>query len=247
MNARSLVVESDGLALDAGICVADEPRGIAVLLHGIPSVNPPEPDDTGYPGLAERFAGRGWSAMWADLRGVRGSEGFFSIEGWVRDAMKVVETARSLQPELSFLALVGSSAGGAVSAEATRRGAPVDAMALLGAPASWLSFAADPALGMQRVLADSGMPLAPDVLDNPAAWGDEFYRVTTEDSIVDVKVPILIVHGTADDVVPVEHAHGLAERAPDAELVVIDGALHVLRRDERAVERVLRWLDEVAP
>lgn len=246
MKEIAQTVDSDGVALAAGACLVDAHRGMVVLLHGIPSVDPPEPGDTGYPGLARRFAERGWSALWADMRGARGSEGFFSIEGWVRDAMKIVQEARELQPDVPFLALVGSSAGGVVSAEAVRRGAPVDALALLAAPAAWMSFAAEPSAGVRRIIEEAGMPLAPDVLDDPTQWAAEFDAVSTELAAPEIKIPLLLVHGTADTVVPVDHVHRIADAAPEAELVVIEGAEHQLRRDERALDAVFEWLERVA-
>ncbi len=247
MSARPLEVVSDGLRLDAGIEVPDRPRGIVVLLHGIPSIAPPDPDDPGYAGLAHRFAEAGWAAAWGDMRAVRRSPGYFSIQGWVRDARSIVEAARAAVPSGLPVVLVGSSAGGAVSTEAVRRGAPVDALVLLAAPAAWLSFAADPTSGVVRVTAGAGMQLAPETLEDPAEWAAEFERVTTELSIEEVRVPVLVVHGTADDVVPVEHAARIASAAPGSRLEIVEGAGHQLRRDERAVELVLRWLDETFP
>ncbi|MEA2446913.1 MAG: uncharacterized protein QOK47_550 [Actinomycetota bacterium] len=240
-----LPVTCDGLRLTCGSVLPDEAKGIVVLLHGIPSTTPPDPDDLGYAGLADEFAARGWAAVWGDMRAARESEGFFSIEGWVRDAQAIVAAACSL-PEATDhpVALVGSSAGGAVSTEAIRRGAPVDALVLLAAPASWVSFAGDPAAGVRRITDDANMQLAPEVIDDPVAWALEFEGVTTETSIAGVAVPTLIVHGTADDVVPVDHAARIAARAADAQLEIIPGAGHQLRRDPRAVECVLDWLDK---
>ena len=246
MTARALEVVSDGLRLDAGIDVPEDPRGTAVLLHGIPSISPPEPGDTGYPGLAERFAAEGWAAAWGDMRAVRRSPGYFSIEGWVKDALAIVDAARAAAAP-GPVVLVGSSAGGAVSTEAVRRGAPVDALVLLAAPAEWLSFAEDPEMGVLRVRAGAGMELAPETLEDPAQWAAEFENVTTEVSVAEVRVPVLVVHGTADDVVPVDHAARIAAAARGAQLEIIEGAGHQLRRDERAVGLVLRWLDSTFP
>ncbi len=221
-----------------------EPRGTVVLLHGIPSAAPPEPDDEGYPGLARRFAANGWISAWAEMRGVRASQGHFSIDGWVRDARAIVDAARTLQNRARLpLAVVGSSAGGCVSVEATKRGAPVDALALLAAPAAWVSFADDPAGAVRRITEEAGMPLDEATLADPTSWAREFETVVTETSIVDVRVPVLIVHGTADDVVPVDHASRIAERARNAEIRILEGAPHQLRRDDRAIEAVLEWLD----
>ena len=241
---RPLSIVCDGFRLAGGAYVPDEPRGTVVLLHGIPSAAPPDPDDEGYPGLARRFASRGWVAAWVEMRGVRASQGHFSIEGWVRDARAAIDAARALEGARGHdLAVVGSSAGGCVAVEATARGAPVDALALLAAPAAWVSFAADPGAAVVRITEEAGMALSEAVLADPTAWANEFEGVVTESSIVDVRVPTLIVHGSADEVVPVDHAERIAERARNAELRIIDGGAHQLRRDERAVDLVLEWLE----
>ena len=239
-----LDVSCDDNALACSYVSGDEPRGVVLLLHGIPSVNPPPEGDTGYPGWASDLAGKGWLAAWADLRAVRRSPGYFSIEGWARDATAVVDAVRSTPAAAGLaLALVGSSAGGCVSAEAVRRGAPVDALALMGSPAEWLSFAGDGPAGLERITRDAGMAVAPEVLADPSAWAEEFRTITTMEAIRDVRIPTLIVHGTADDVVPVEHAHRIAEAAPDAELVILEGAGHILRMEPRARTVLEQWLD----
>lgn len=246
LHTAELPVSSEDNALSYSYITDEDPRGVVVLFHGIPSVNPPAPDDRGYPGWAEDLARKGWLAVWGDLRGRGASAGYFSIEGWVRDAMAVIAEVRNLGSTGRLpLALIGSSAGGCVSAEAIRRGAKADALALLGAPAAWLFFAGDGPAGVQRITAEAGMALAPEVLEDPTSWGAEFETITTENAIAEVKVPTLIMHGTADDVVPVDHAHMIAERAPDAELVIVDGAPHILRHDPKGMTVLEDWLDRV--
>jgi alpha-beta hydrolase superfamily lysophospholipase len=241
---ETLEVLSDGHRLTAGLVVPAEPRGLAVLLHGIPSINPAEPGDTGYPGLAERFAENGWAAAWVDMRAVRGSEGYFSIEGWVRDLKATLDAVRA-DGRLGALrtVVVGSSAGGAVATNAVRHGAAVDGLALLAAPASWVSFAGDPHEALRRIVEEAGMQVAPEVHTDPQAWADEFSAVTAVTAISDVRTPILIVHGTADTVVPVGHASVLAEAAPSAELLIIEGAEHQLRKEPEAIDAVLEWME----
>jgi uncharacterized protein len=239
-----LSVICDGHRLSGGVARPAEPKGLALLLHGIPSANPPEPGDTGYPGLARTFAERGWAGAWVDMRGVRGSGGTFSIEGWVRDARAALDAARAIDGlSSSPTVIVGSSAGGAVAVEAARRGAPVDGLVLLAAPAAWVSFAGAPAEAVRRITQEAGMPLAEEVLDEPRSWADEFLAVTAEKAIRDVGVPVLIVHGTADDVVPSDHARRIAEGSSNSEVRLLDGAGHQLRRDPSAVTLVLDWLD----
>jgi uncharacterized protein len=244
IEERSLSIICDGLRLNGGAFLPSDPRGTVVLLHGIPSVSPPDPNDLGYPGVARRLAQKGWAGAWANMRGAKDSPGFFSIEGWVRDARAAVDAARALDGLAGLpIALVGSSAGGSVATEAVERGAPVDALGLLAAPATWVSFADDPASAVRRITEEAGMPLSEEVRADPAVWADEFGAVVTEEAIAKVRVPVLIVHGSADDVVPVDHAHVLAERAPDAEVVIIEGGAHQLRRDERALAVLEDWLE----
>lgn len=246
IEERALAIVCDGVRLSGGVCVPDDPKGAVILLHGIPSVAPPEPGDTGYPGVSKHFAEQGWAAAWVDMRAVRASKGFFSIEGWVRDARAVVDAVLSSDGLQGLpLALIGSSAGGAVACEVVARGAPVDALAMLAAPATWQGYATDPRVGMRRITTETGMALAEDVEADPTAWMAEFETVTAERSIVKIKVPTLIVHGTDDDVVPVDHARRLAERAPRAEVRIIEGGGHQLRKEEPVLELVFDWLDRV--
>ena len=55
--------------------------------------------------------------------------------------------------------------------------------------------------------------------------------------------PLLMIHGEKDDLVPVEHAHRLYERAGEPkELVILPGAGHRLRLEEKAITTALNWL-----
>ncbi len=48
------------------------------------------------------------------------------------------------------------------------------------------------------------------------------------DFLGNLLVPALVLHGTSDPVYPVEHGQGLADRIPNAELVLIEGMGHEL-------------------
>ena len=242
MKEVPLQVECDGNALKGGAFVPDDADRSVVLVHGLPSIAPPDPDDPGYRGFAQMFAEQGWVAGWADMRAVRESEGYFSIEGWVTDVAAIVGAVRDVKPT-GFVALVGSSAGGAVSTVAVARGLKVDALALLSTPAAWVSFAGDPVAGLTRITQEAGMVVAPDVMKDPTAWAAEFDVVVTRDAIADVDVPVLIMHGDADDVVPVDHAADISMGARDAELHIVKAGAHQLRRDERALQTLMQWLD----
>jgi pimeloyl-ACP methyl ester carboxylesterase len=247
ITEQALQVTVDDLSLTGGLLPADRARAAVLLLHGIPSVAPPDPQDDGYPGLARRIAEENWTAAWLNMRAAKGQPGFFSIEGWVRDASAAVSSLKSGPCAELPLVLVGSSAGGAVAAEVTARGAPVGGLVLLAAPAEWGSFASHPEAGLERITQDAGMPVAPEAKSDPSVWGAEFKVVTTRRSITQVNVPTLIVHGEDDEVVPQEHARVISERAAHAELQLLPGGTHRLRRDERVVRILVEWLDRTFP
>lgn len=64
------------------------------------------------------------------------------------------------------------------------------------------------------------------------------------DRLPDVAVPVLVLHGTEDRVVHAENARVLAERIPDAELVLLEGAGHAVHseRADRSDEVVLDFV-----
>lgn len=68
------------------------------------------------------------------------------------------------------------------------------------------------------------------------------------DRLKDIASPTLVVHGTDDGMVPVANADVLAAAIPGAELVLIDGAGHVLMTDvaERLAEIVAGFIDRVS-
>ncbi|MFP5298364.1 MAG: alpha/beta hydrolase family protein [Actinomycetota bacterium] len=242
MQTTPLSIETPEGRLSGGLCTPEDPRGTVLLLHGIPSINPPDPDDTGYPGLAESVASHGWTGAWVDLRAVRSSPGHFSIEGWVRDVDAV---AAALRDRITGpLVVVGSSAGGSVATVAVARGLVVEGLVLWAAPAVWVSFAGSPQEAVLRITEQAGMVLAPEVLEDPTGWAAEFDSVCTADAAQEVSVPMLVVHGDADDVVPVGHARQIAEAAPDARVEILDGAGHQLRRDPRCLKLLFGWLGE---
>jgi fermentation-respiration switch protein FrsA (DUF1100 family) len=53
----------------------------------------------------------------------------------------------------------------------------------------------------------------------------------------------LLVHGDRDETVPLNHAHRLYEQALEPKkLVIINGAGHRLRQDDRTIAAVTDWL-----
>jgi fermentation-respiration switch protein FrsA (DUF1100 family) len=55
--------------------------------------------------------------------------------------------------------------------------------------------------------------------------------------------PLLLVHGSQDETVAVSHAKRLYDTAGEPkQLIIIDGAGHALRQEDRATAVVIDWL-----
>jgi len=72
-----------------------------------------------------------------------------------------------------------------------------------------------------------------------ARHGAAIERHDTYDRLPDIRIPTLILAGDADRVIPVENARILASRIPDAELVILKGAGHMLIEAAREADRII--------
>lgn len=84
----------------------------------------------------------------------------------------------------------------------------------------------------------------------PGTENDIHVTRTTTYPLEQIAVPVLVVHGTADRLVPfAEHATPLATRIPGAELLAVDGGEHVAIFTHRAMvrARVAEFLRAHAP
>lgn len=70
-------------------------------------------------------------------------------------------------------------------------------------------------------------------------WGGAYERLGT------IKVPTLVLHGTADRLVDPDNAKVLADAIPDAELVLLEGASHVFFTDqpEASAKAIVSFLE----
>ena len=87
-----------------------------------------------------------------------------------------------------------------------------------------------------------------DASDQARLWqGAAVEAFDVGDRLDGIRVPALVVHGTADRVVPVENGRLLADGLPAAELVTLAGAPHLLfvERHETVTDRLLEFLDDV--
>jgi len=75
-------------------------------------------------------------------------------------------------------------------------------------------------------------------------WVDGFRSVNPVRYVADIAPrPLLLVHGNKDEVVDVNHAYKLyAQAGEPKQIIIVDGAGHRLRQNDRAMAIVIDWL-----
>lgn len=219
-------------------------RPAVVLIHGYPS----GPAGTAgavsaMPELADRIANdMGFVAFSPCLRGIGGSQGSFSIKGWQADIeasiVHVKDAAR-----VSGIWLVGFGTGGALAICAGAEDDSVRGVAALAAPADFDDWAGNPRQ-LHRHAVDAGIvsdEATPALLDG---WSREMRLTRAVDGAARLRPrPLLVLHGSDDDLVPAFDARVLADAHTAAELHLLEGGGHRLRHDPRAMAILLGWLD----
>jgi alpha-beta hydrolase superfamily lysophospholipase len=217
---------------------------LVVLCHGIP-LSSPDPADPGYALLCDRLAESGYAALFVNFRGCGDSTGDFHLGGWYRDLCSVMGFARE---QLSFpkLYLAGFSAGGSLAIKYASEHGNVDGVAAFASPSRLTEvFPRQNLLMLIEAARDIG--IIKDTFFPPTP--DWFFADIAANEAIDYvagvsPVPLLIVHGESDELVPIKQARELFEAAGDPkELVTLPGGEHRLRNDPRAMENLLAWLE----
>ncbi len=228
---REVKIPSKGGATLHGWLIApknpDKAKGTVVFSHGNAGA-------IGHHlGFAMWFAEAGYELLLYDYRGFGKSTGTIDRRGLVEDAHAALEfiakrNQASGLPIISF----GHSLGGAKSIAALAE-SPIDAVRAVIVDGTFASYQA-----MARVVA--GQLGESIVTDNLAPKG----------AIAKLSpMPVLIVHGTRDEVVPISQGKELFKRAkqPKTLFEVQDGrhGTSLSRNNGEYRKKVLEWIDEV--
>ncbi len=247
MITRAVDFKADGITIRGGLYIPGSKGRYATVCvcHGIPSGKPPDPGDGGYPALAERLCREGLAAFIFNFRGTGKSGGNLDMRGWAEDLETAIDYLwRAPEVDKSRLSMLGFSGGAAVAVYVAARDRRVSYLALCACPAVFTLITRD---GAQSVISHfRSIGVIRDAAFPPSAeeWLDGFKLVSPVDYIAGIAPrALLIVHGSDDKVVDVSHARRLYDRAGEPkQLIIIDGAGHRLRLDERAMAPVIQWL-----
>lgn len=252
---RQIAFENQGQKLYGFLHVPEGagPYPAVALLHGFGG-NHIEPHAL-FPKAARTLAAAGVAALRFDFRGSGDSEGDFrdvTLEGEVDDAHAGLDFLAE-QPEVdaSRLGLLGLSLGGLVTACTASTRPDLRAIALWSAVAhlgELFALSTTPEQQQQLVAqgyVDAGGLAVGLELARQATITDPVTAVTSYDG------PVLVAHGTDDQVVPVEHAYRYKAALGDrAELRIIEGADHVYSRlswERMLIDATVDWFRRHLP
>ena len=246
-----ITIESEGLALEAYL--TRPPRSAVtsatlhglVLCHGFPA-GPQGAATAGesYPELADRLAAQaGWAVLTFHFRGTSGSQGDFSLGGWLTDLRRATEHLLQ-RGDVDGVWLAGFSTGAALALCAAGEDERVRGVAAFAAPAEFSEWAKDPE-GFLEHARSVGVVRSQAFPESFSDWSRELAEIRPVALVSKVPPrPVLIVHGTEDDTVSPMDARTLTDAADgQAELRIITGAGHRLRHDPRAIAVLLGWLE----
>jgi uncharacterized protein len=229
-GARDVTLHTDdGLELGAWFVPAAPERGetdrrMAVLVA--PGNGGNRADRAG---LAEQLQRRGLAVLLMDYRGYGGNPGSPSEEGLARDAVAAVEALESLGYPAERTIYFGESLGCGVVA-ALQAGRPPAGLVLRSPFPELADVGAShyPWLPVRLLLRD---------------------RFPVVDQLSGSKVPVTVVYGDRDSIVPTDLSVRVADEAPVlAERVVIEGADHndAVMFGPRVADAVARLADKVS-
>ncbi len=250
MEKEAITIKVDGLNLATEVYYPGDaqsgPYPALCICHGIPRGLPPDPTDSGYPGLARWFCDHGFLVLIFNFRGTGESQGNFDMLGWSRDLAAVLDYLEaSPAVDKARIAVMGFSGGAATTAYVAAHDARISSIVLCACPAQFRgSLNVDAFLGQAR---RAGLIRDPNFPPSTEEWASGFEAISPIQWVDKVAPrPLLIVHGSADAVVDVSQAFNLYEKAlPPKELRVIEGGEHRLRTNQQAMNAALEWLLKV--
>jgi fermentation-respiration switch protein FrsA (DUF1100 family) len=252
MATQEISLNSEGNPIIGNIFFPDRinPDKVPALCicHGIPSGNPPDPQDPGYPYLAQYLSALGLIVVIFNFRGTGLSGGNFDILGWTRDLSTIINflcSKNEIREDKIFL--MGFSGGAAVSIYYAAQDPRISYLITCASPAEF-TFCHHPQqiqvfLEHCRTI---GIIRDRDFPPSLETWADGFKTISPKDWIKKISPrPLLIIHGEEDDLVKVDHAKILYAHALEPkELSILKGAGHRLRLVKEAMSLAKAWIQK---
>ena len=243
MTHSQFTIQDDGIALNAKLDVPKGSRRLVVVIHGFTG----HIEERHIIAVSQGLNDIGFATLRADMYGHGHSGGAFrdhTLYKWLTNALTVIDYARALD-FVDELYLCGHSQGGllVMLAAAMERDHIKGVIPL--SPAAMI-----PEIARRGELL--GAPFDPEHIPEVLTVGDvtlggNYIRVAqtirVEDAIDRYDGPVLIVHGDADESVPVQVGIDAARRYKHCDLVLIEGDTHCYDYHlDQVVDAVKAWM-----
>ena len=238
-------IYSQGQKMFANLCLHGEGAPCVIMSHGFESskdgnkwlVLAPQLYDAGFASL--RFSYRGCG------EGENKSEGDFedtTLTGRISDYRAAIDFLQRTKIDTTRLGVIGSSLGGMVTLAA--RDKRIRAMVTLATPSH---IPSQNGKELKRAKDKGYFELDSGRRVRIGFYGD-LLRYNICDEVKRIHCPLLIIHGSQDEIVPVEDAHTLYSHANEPKrLEVIEKANHVFDNPEHldtVVSLSLEWFKD---
>jgi alpha-beta hydrolase superfamily lysophospholipase len=253
MKLKEYLIPSESQAVKVWTYYPDKVglHPVVIVCHGIPG-GKPIPGDRGYIPFAEGLVSNGFAATIFNFRGCGESSGNIDLNGWIFDLRSVYDFVSDIPGiDNKDMHIVGFSAGGAVAVRfiTSEKNLKLKSLMLMATPADLSEIIPSDAKLLVEHFKNIGLIREIDYPSDIDNWHRGFISLRPENLIrwLPGDLPVCIVHGDNDSVVPVDHARRLFEAAPiPKELVVLEGASHQLRNDQRTSGIIFEWLKRVS-
>ena len=234
LNMHNTVIASNVTVLDDGIRLrgilerpSNENSPLVIVLHGFTSTK----DKSHTVSACHAMHDSGFATLRFDLYGHGESDGEFKLHTlykWISNTFAVINYARALGFATDIF-LSGHSQGGLVAALAGGMAPDLIKGLILRAPAFMIPRCAREGTMLGRSFDPTHIPDEVEVIKGLTLAGDYIRVAQTID--VDAAIDrfpggVLLIHGDADDVVPVEDSYVASRRYSHCELAVIPGETH---------------------
>ena len=240
---KQFFIQEDGLRLNARLEVPVGARRLAIVIHGFTG----HMEEPHIVAVSDAFNALGLATLRVDMYGHGHSDGAFhdhTLFKWMTNALTAIDYARKLDCAEEIY-LCGHSQGGLLVMLAAAMARDVVKGVIPLSPAAMIPEGSrrGELLGM-RFDPDH---LPPELDNGKVKLGTNYVRaaqmIDVEAAIDHYDGPVLIVHGDADEAVPVQVGIDAANRYKNAELVLIPGDTHCYDHHlDRVVAAVKDWM-----
>lgn len=189
--------------------------------------------------IARQLAAHGYAVLRFDFTGLGHSEGDFANTNFSSNVEDLLAAARFVESEYAAPALlIGHSLGGAAVIAAASALPGIRAVATLGAPSDAAHVAHQFSASIDEIeqegIAEVSLGGRPFTIKRQ--FLEDIKGHTLEDTLANLRTPLLIAHSPTDATVGIDNASRLflAAKHPKS-FVSLDGADHLLTREEDAV------------